>query len=496
MKKALSLVCTALFIFCCSVEAQITVLQENFTNYIGTPGTAPVGWYISNHDHYNTVASSGTSGPNSMRFSLTGTSELISPQFAYGDTLRFWLKNNGVSTPNTNFFQVYESADSINWSQLANLDPQLSPGNGLSQTYTYLLQTNSKWVKFVYLKWGSGNLAFDDFIITAKYIAYCGTSNGLFTSCGEICFIDSSLGNPVSWLWDFNNDGVTDDVSKNPCYTYSQAGIYTVYLNVCYQNNACYTYTFQVEIYPNTTAAFSLPTLQCQGDTTCFTDLSTSQNANVTAWKWYFGDGDSSMAQHPCHLYDTNSVFNVTLIATNNYGCSDTTTAQQTIAPSPIADFSYTINGNTVSFTDLTTINAGIIYWNWNFDNLGSSQAQHPSFTFPGNGSYVVCLSITSDQWCYDSICQTIVITGLSELNPMENVQVFPNPVETSLHIENLSGKETYIQLSDSFGNIILTKQTKEKSLRLETETWAAGMYFLNVYDSHGNTHTKKFVKR
>lgn len=492
MKTFIALLLAWLTIQICT--AQITVLQEDFTNYIGTPGTAPAGWHISNHDYYNTVASSGTSGPNSMRFSLTGSSELVSPQFACGDTLRFWLKNNGVSTPNTNFFQVFESADSVNWNQIANLDPQISPGNGLSQTYTFLLLPTSKWVKFVYLKWGGGNLAFDDVRVIAKKIAYCGTNNGLFTSCGEVCFKDSSLGNPISWSWNFGNGNVSPQ--QNPCHTYIFPGTYSVTLTVCYPNNVCYMYSIQIEIYPNTQAAFSLPTLQCQGDTTCFTDQSTSQNANVTSWKWYFGDGDSSMAQHPCHLYDTNSVFNVTLIATNNYGCSDTTTAQQTIAPSPVADFTYTIIGNTINFTDLTIINAGIIYWNWNFDNLGSSQQQHPTFTFPGNGNYEVCLSITSDQWCYDSVCKTILITGVSEYNLLAQVQVFPTPFSERLNVKNIFSEKAEVKITSTIGEVIFVKYTNENVLEIGTEGLPIGLYFLSISDNTGNIFTKKIIKQ
>ncbi|MBN2412799.1 PKD domain-containing protein [candidate division KSB1 bacterium] len=36
----------------------------------------------------------------------------------------------------------------------------------------------------------------------------------------------------TSWAWDFNNDGVTDDTSKNPTFTYPSAGTYSVKLTV------------------------------------------------------------------------------------------------------------------------------------------------------------------------------------------------------------------------------------------------------------------------
>jgi PKD repeat protein len=43
-------------------------------------------------------------------------------------------------------------------------------------------------------------------------------------------FVDQSLGVVESWAWDFNNDGNIDSVARNPLYTYTQPGTYTVRL--------------------------------------------------------------------------------------------------------------------------------------------------------------------------------------------------------------------------------------------------------------------------
>jgi PKD repeat protein len=43
-------------------------------------------------------------------------------------------------------------------------------------------------------------------------------------------FTDQSTGSPTSWAWDFNNDGTTDSTSRNPGFTYTSAGVYTVKL--------------------------------------------------------------------------------------------------------------------------------------------------------------------------------------------------------------------------------------------------------------------------
>ncbi|MBZ0108078.1 MAG: FG-GAP-like repeat-containing protein [Candidatus Scalindua rubra] len=45
-------------------------------------------------------------------------------------------------------------------------------------------------------------------------------------------FTDLSDGTPVSWQWDFNNDGVLDSIDQNPSFTYYNEGTYTVTLTV------------------------------------------------------------------------------------------------------------------------------------------------------------------------------------------------------------------------------------------------------------------------
>ena len=45
-------------------------------------------------------------------------------------------------------------------------------------------------------------------------------------------FTDKSTGNPTSWEWDFNNDGIVDSTDQNPSCTYNNTGWYTVKLTV------------------------------------------------------------------------------------------------------------------------------------------------------------------------------------------------------------------------------------------------------------------------
>lgn len=61
----------------------------------------------------------------------------------------------------------------------------------------------------------------------------------------------------------------------------------------------------------------------CINNAICFTDLSTSNNGQITTWNWIFADGTTSSAQHPCHTYAFPATYTVTLIVTNINGDQD-----------------------------------------------------------------------------------------------------------------------------------------------------------------------------
>lgn len=45
-------------------------------------------------------------------------------------------------------------------------------------------------------------------------------------------FSDNSIGNPSQYQWDFQNDGIIDSYQKNPVFTYTRQGIYSVRLKI------------------------------------------------------------------------------------------------------------------------------------------------------------------------------------------------------------------------------------------------------------------------
>jgi len=152
-------------------------------------------------------------------------------------------------------------------------------------------------------------------------------------------FTDQSTGNPTSWSWDFGDGGTS--TAQNPSHTYASPGTYTVSLTV---SNSAGSDTLVRTGYITVRAPGNPPVADFVGSPTSgtaplsvqFTDQSTG---NPTSWSWDFGDGGTSTAQNPTHVYQNPGTYTVTLTVSNADG-SDTLVRTNYITVNPGGGFS------------------------------------------------------------------------------------------------------------------------------------------------------------
>ena len=125
----------------------------------------------------------------------------------------------------------------------------------------------------------------------------------------------------------------------------------------------------------------------------------------ATSWAWDFGDGNTSTAQSPSHTYAASGTYNVCLIATGDC-TADTICGTYTICFPAVADFSETVSGGDVAFTN-TSVDATDA--SWDFGDGNTSTALNPAHAYTTNGSYTVCL-IASSACSADTICYMITL--------------------------------------------------------------------------------------
>ncbi|MFZ5517544.1 MAG: PKD domain-containing protein [Candidatus Zhuqueibacterota bacterium] len=234
--------------------------------------------------------------------------------------------------------------------------------------------------------------------IPAPVAAFSGTPTS-GTAPLNVSFTDASTGNISSWSWNFGDGGAS--TAQNPSHSYAAVGTYTVALTVTGPGGSdTETKTNYITVNPEPVppvAAFSgVPTSGNAPLSVVFTDASTG---DVTSWSWTFGDGGTSTAENPTHVYNAAGAYTVALTVTGPAG-SDTETKTNYITvtvAAPVAAFSGTPTSGTVpltvNFTDAST--GSVSSWSWNFGDGGMSTAQNPSHQYTTAGTYTVSLTVT-----------------------------------------------------------------------------------------------------
>lgn len=134
----------------------------------------------------------------------------------------------------------------------------------------------------------------------------------------------SQFTDPATYAWSFG-DGQGASNAVNPSYTYYEPGVYSVTMSAGNGEGeeAQITKQLIIEVFPRPSAQFNLMPTQIQfPGGILYTD---NQSFGASSFEWNFGDGYISTDFEPTHEYTYEGVFNITLIATNTEGCSDTT---------------------------------------------------------------------------------------------------------------------------------------------------------------------------
>lgn len=284
-------------------------------------------------------------------------------------------------------------------------------------------------------------------------------------------------------LWDFGDQ--TTSTLNNPQHVYAQPGSYTVTLTVM---NSCGTATFsqliQVGAFP--TAGFSANlTAGCSPLNVQFSDLSTG---DVTAWAWEFPGGNpaTSTLADPSVTYPMPGLFPVTLMVTNDVG-NDTLlqSGYIQVLQQPLADFTFTISGDTIFLTNTSTGNISTFSWNFG-DGSPISNEENPTHIYNGPGMYPITLTV-SNEFCASGTGEEITIQPVSvaeSVHPKE-IRIYPNPFEDFFTIQGVDAEQA-IRVYNALGQLMPVQVEWGRDAltgRLWIRDAPAGVYFIQVGD-------------
>ncbi len=232
-------------------------------------------------------------------------------------------------------------------------------------------------------------------------------------------FSDSSTigkGAIVQYQWRFG-DGDSSQ-QQNPTHFYQQPGIYTPVLTVTSDSGCQATLTQPARVDSLPRVRFSIDSLICKNQSYSLTNNSTIADS----FRWQFGDGRTFNSKTPNHTYSDTGIYEVKLVAFNNYGCADSFSRQVRVIQKPNVSFT----ANKDSFCGPT---ANVIFNN-------SSSGYQTSYQWSlGNGQQRNQQFIDTIDYAQNNTSDTTYYITLSGNNQCGTVQqrdsinVFPAPI-------------------------------------------------------------------
>lgn len=254
-----------------------------------------------------------------------------------------------------------------------------------------------------------------------------------FTVPAAICegnpftITNTSSPKPATTTWTFG-DGTTATAFE-PVKTFSTSGTYTI--KMVNDFGGCKdSITRNITVYKKTKPDFTAnQTTACM---TPFTVNFSNKTTGTNTYQWIFGDGGTSTAANPAYTYTKEGKYSVTLIATNQNGCSDTLVKKDFIViQKPVI----TISGLglmgcvpiTASPKATIAITEPVTGYLWDFGDGTTSTAAAPQHTYANEGNYTISLTITTGSGCSNTV--TMVNAVRAGTKPKVNFTINPNDV-------------------------------------------------------------------
>ena len=368
----------------------------------GDGGTAfsqnPTHTYNSNGNYLVCLTISDSSGCTDTAcdtITVSGTGASCQASFSSGAQGSFVSFTNTSTSSSGGLFYSWDFGDG---------------GTAFSQHPTHSYNSNGTYVVCLTISDSSG--CSDTHCDTLTVSGTTGNCQASFTasSQGNSAFFTNTSTSPtgnLSYVWDFG-DG-SSSTQTNPQHTYNSSGTYTVCLTISDSNNCSGTFCDTISVGSTGGTCAASFTTTTQGNFLVLTNTSSSPSGGLS-YVWDFGDGNTSTMQHPTHNYAQGGTYIVCLTISDSVGCSDTVCDTVTVGNTTgcQAFFTPSVQGNMLSVSNGSQgTNLSYI---WDFGDGNTATGISPTHTYAQDGSYLVCLTISSGAICQDTYCDSVVI--------------------------------------------------------------------------------------
>jgi gliding motility-associated-like protein len=267
------------------------------------------------------------------------------------------------------------------------------------------------------------------FAVDYDYVGNCVNQPTQFSDSTVL-----TIGNITSRTWDFG-DGTPTSNALNPSHIYTNVGVYNVKLLIS-TSGVCNADSMikQVHIETMPTTIFAPPN-GCINQPVQFTDNSTNPVSGVGQWKWFFGDGDSSVLQNPVHTYINYGNYTAQLQVASPHGCAAAAVTQPVVIDSkPVAAFDYQfpcLDKPTI-FTNNSSNDFGTMIYNWQFGDNSSAAVANPLHQYLAAATYTARLTVSTPNGCSTSITKPVIVANIFANAGRDTIALYDQPFQLS----------------------------------------------------------------
>lgn len=306
-------------------------------------------------------------------------------------------------------------------------------------------------------------------------------------------FTDLSRNTPLTYNWDFNNDGTVDATTVDPSFTFTTPGSYSVRLTVtnAFGGNTATKNAF-ITVSEGVNAAVLQDTTICNGDSLLLYAI-----PQTTATVNWANPIPAPEKANQTVVVRPTSTTQYSVSITGN-GCTQNFTMNVTVAAKPPKP--------TISLVGTTQLRApGTLAkrYYWYIDGNVLPQFTTATITPTVTGEYTSqwenqagCISPLSDPFKF-----TVPPVSVSEQYSSNGVMISPNPVVDKLIIQGNYDVITGYEIINILGHSVMNVQSIESSslnknsVEVTVTTLQSGMYILKTTHRNGIVYSK-FIKQ
>jgi PKD repeat protein len=148
----------------------------------------------------------------------------------------------------------------------------------------------------------------------------------------------------ITYQWSFGDGNTSTSAATDLAHTYALAKSYNVKLSRTSDEGCTNSFSRTLIVHPMPVPMFSNLD-ECDRNAVQFYNMSDIQSDVITSYSWTFGDGNASSEEDPSHKFATYGLYDVTVAATSDYGCSADFTSTVEIFQRPSFDLGAMVAG-------------------------------------------------------------------------------------------------------------------------------------------------------